>query len=144
MPTECLQNKTVIIFLTVLYNKCFISGMVPAIWKKNIIVPISKGSATVKTEPKTYRGLHLIPSICKVYCDLLKNRLTKWSNATEQLVDEQNGFRQKRGCLDHLFVLSNVVQEHIKRQRTCSICKIRLTYVLLSTIYHQGLECPRY
>lgn len=51
----------------------------------------------------SYRGIALISVPCKIYADILNQRLMDWLKDHSLLVEEQNGFRKKRNCLDHLY-----------------------------------------
>ena len=57
IPTEVLRNDTAISYLHTLFNKCFQSGLAPAIWSKGIINPIPKGSSSNPCDPLSYRGI---------------------------------------------------------------------------------------
>ena len=37
-----------------------------------------------------------------------------WVDTNELLHDEQNGFRQGRNCIDHIFSLVNIIESRIK------------------------------
>ena len=48
--------------------------------------------------------------VAKVYSTILNNRLQKYLEANEILVDEQNGFRSCRSCIDHIFSLVTILR----------------------------------
>ena len=48
--------------------------------------------------------------MAKIYSSVLNNRLLAYLENQELLVDEQNGFRKNRSCLDHVFTLNSVTQ----------------------------------
>lgn len=48
--------------------------------------------------------------VAKIYSYVLNNRLLTYLENQELLVDEQNGFRKDRSCLDHVFTLNSVTQ----------------------------------
>lgn len=43
----------------------------------------------------SYRGIALISVPCKIYADILNQRLMDWLKDHSLLVEEQNGFRKK-------------------------------------------------
>ena len=48
--------------------------------------------------------------IAKVYSSILNSRLQKYLNDNDILVDEQNGFRASRSCIDHIFTLVTILR----------------------------------
>lgn len=150
VPTEVLRNSTVISYLTKLFQQCFKSGLVPDAWKTNIITPISKGASTDPLVPLTHRGLHLLSSICKVYCDILNTRLNTWIEQNKKLAEEQNGFRQKRNCLDHLYVLTSIAKDRLQHRKQLYCCYVDAKKafdsvnrtLLWSELINQGINGP--
>ena len=64
--------------------------------------------------PLSYRGISLLSCIGKVYSSLLINKLSKFLDMTGIMSDEQNGFRCKRSCEDHIYSLSSIVRNRMK------------------------------
>ena len=59
----------------------------------------------------SYRGITLISVVCKVYCDVIRKRLTDWlEENTSFMRNKTVFFRKNRGCLDHLYTFSSMVQ----------------------------------
>ena len=52
---------------------------------------------------------------------MLNYRLTEYCENNECLVDEQNGFRAKRSCQDHIYVLSSLIRNR-KTQGNDTFC----------------------
>ena len=52
--------------------------------------------------------------IGKVYSSLLNNRLSNVLDMTGKMSNEQNGFRCKRSCEDHIYSLSSIVRNRMK------------------------------
>ena len=59
----------------------------------------------------------LISVPCKIYADILNKRLSSWLERNDILSEEQNGFRKKRSCLDHLYVLTSNVKNRTIRKK---------------------------
>ena len=70
-PAEVLKNDIFIEDLTKLFNKCFISGVVPDVWRKGIIQPIPKSSTTDIRDPLNYRRNTQTSIVYKRYCNIL-------------------------------------------------------------------------
>ena len=88
--------------------------------------------------PLSYRPISLISIPCKIYADVLNMRLSTWLEENELLAEEQNGFRKKRSCLDHIYSLISVIKNRkLKRQQTY-VCFIDAKKALIVSIgiYH--------
>ena len=93
-------------------NVCFTSGSVSAEWSKGIINPIPKSNTADTRDPLSYRGIVL--SMYKLYSSVINNRLSKWVENSDILVDEQNGFRKKQSTIDYLSSLTNLIETRNK------------------------------
>ena len=98
IQNECLKIEGIMKPLTKLFQYCFENSIMPTIWQKAIITPIPKGSDKDPYTPLNYRGISLLSCVSKVYTSILNNRIMKYCEDSNVLVDEQNGFRQKRSC----------------------------------------------
>ena len=119
LPVEIVRNETAKKFLFTLFNICFEKGMIPSMWSYGIINPIPKYPADDPRVPLNYCGIVFASAIYKLYCSVLNNHLCKWADANDVSIDEQNGFRQKQSCLDHLTTISNIIESRkLKRKST--------------------------
>ena len=118
IPNEVLKCKSVLTFLHALFKKCFEIGCVPSMWQKSIIKPIPKSSDKDPYLPLSYRGISLISCISKAYSSLLNDRIVKFCEKREIFPDEQNGFRSKRSCEDHIFSLSTLIKNRINQKKS--------------------------
>ena len=71
--------------------------------------PILKPNTTDPRNPINYHGIALQSVVLKVFCEVLNARLFDWSETNWILLYEQNGFRPDHSCLDHLFVICNII-----------------------------------
>ena len=62
--------------------------------------------------------------VAKVYSKILNIRLQKYLENNKILVDEQNGFRACRSCIDHLFVLCTVLRNRKLSGKDTFLCYI--------------------
>ena len=92
-----------------LFSVCFNSALIPSDWCSALIHPILKPNTTDPRNPVNYRGIALQSVVLKVFCKVLNARLSDWSETNCILLDEQNGFRPDRSCLDHLFAICNII-----------------------------------
>jgi hypothetical protein len=78
-----------------------------------MIAPISKDITKDKRIPLNYRGISLLSVVSKLYSAVLNNRLWKHLEDQELLVDEQNGFRSKRSCEDHVYTSCTIIRNRL-------------------------------
>ena len=107
---DVLKNEPSIDLLTRLLNLCFENRIVPATWLQALIYPIPKSLQNDPRVPLNYRGISLLPVISKLYTATLNKRLNIFTENNDTIVNEQNGFRPGRSCLDHIFVLQNTLR----------------------------------
>lgn len=110
LPVEVLRNVTARKFMHVLFHKCLQSGTIPTSWKHAIITPIPKSISSDPRVPLNYRGITLSSCMYKLYGSILNRRLSEWADTHGLLVDEQNGFRGGRSCVDHLTTLCSIIE----------------------------------
>ena len=130
ITTEVVKNDIAVSFLHVLFNICFDNGIVPSDCGKCIINPIPKSSTTDRRDPLSYRGISLAPAMYKLYCSILNNRLSSWSDENHKLVDEQNGFRKRRSTTDHISSLVNIIdtRKKLKKSTFCAFIDFKKAY----------------
>ncbi|MEO2222612.1 MAG: reverse transcriptase family protein, partial [Candidatus Poseidoniia archaeon] len=81
----------------------------PVDWSHSRLVTLWKGADKgLVTDPKTYRGIQVGSTMCKIMVTIILRRLNAWYNA--QLSDQQQGFRQGRGTTDGIFLVKRVQQ----------------------------------
>ncbi|CAC5420543.1 unnamed protein product [Mytilus coruscus] len=110
LHNEVLKNNGVISVLHKLFQLCFETGKVPSIWGKAIIHPIPKVTQLDQRISLNYRGISLLSVVAKCYSLVLNNRLQNILEENDLTVDEQNGFRKDRSCLDQVLTLNSVIQ----------------------------------
>jgi hypothetical protein len=121
IKAEVLKNYICIEIIHKICNHCFLSGEVPSAWNQSIISPIPKDSSKDSLNPNNYRGIALISVPCKIYCDILNHRISKWLEDNHKLGDEQNGYRKDRNCIDHLYVLNDILNRRIDSKQNTFI-----------------------
>ena len=110
LPYEVLKSNAVIKILHKMFMFYFDTGITPSIWRKAIICPLLKDPSSDPLLPLNYRGISLLSVVTKIYSSILNKRLVTYLDDNDLLVDEQNGFRSERSCIDHVFTLNSVVK----------------------------------
>ena len=130
LPAEVLKNGILVNLLTVLFNKCFVTGITPTTWKKGIIQPIPKSSTSDIKDPLSYRGIILTPVVYKMYCYILNKRLVSWDSQNNIISDNQNGFRKGRSTVDQISTLINIIEtrKYLKQSTFAAFIDFKKAY----------------
>ena len=112
VPNEMLSSHFVMMYLYYLFNCCFHSYTVPSDWTKAILTPVPKAGKD-HLEPLNHRGISILSCVGKLYSSILNNRIINYCDILELLVPEQNGFRKKRSCQDHIFTVTTIVRNRL-------------------------------
>lgn len=89
-------------------NICWKCGHIPEEWQTAIVVPIFKKGD--RKDCSNYRGISLLNTGYKVYSKIITKRLNVIADT--MLMEEQNGFRSNRSCIDSVFSLSQIIEKH--------------------------------
>jgi len=108
--------------LWIVMSQVWIEEACPEEWGKGVVCLLYKdGDPRV---PTNYRGITLLSVVSKVFAAVLNERLMVFLDQEGRLVEEQAGFRKGRSCLDHIFVLKEVLRDRRSRQRKTFSCFI--------------------
>ena len=113
LPNEILKHVGLRLILLKFINMCFEMNVIPSIWRTAKISPIPKSSSKDPFVPLNYRGISLLSCVYKIYSGLLNARLMSHCERNNLLVDEQNGFRADRSCIEHIFTASSVIKNRM-------------------------------
>jgi hypothetical protein len=95
-------------------SKIYTDKECPSDWNRAVIVPIHKKGD--RMECSNYRAISLLSVPEKVYTKVLQQRLKR---CVETAMDEeQAGLRQGRGTVDQIFVIRQLAEKYIARNRT--------------------------
>ena len=67
LPTEVLNCDNPLAALLKIFNKCFVTGIIPTDWKQGIINLIPKSTTSDRRDPLNYRGVTLTSSVYNLY-----------------------------------------------------------------------------
>ena len=110
IPNKVIKCPSLQNVLRDLFQLIFDSSKIPQAWTQAIILPIPKSKENDPRIPLNYRGISLLSCLSKMFTCLLNTRVNEFYDANETLVEEQNGFRKKRSCTDHIFVLHSILK----------------------------------
>jgi len=86
-----------------------IYGDIPEEWRTAIVIPIHKKAD--RANPDDYRCISLLNTGYNIYSKIITKRLTVIAEAL--LLEEQNGFRRGRSCMDCIFSASKIIKTSI-------------------------------
>ena len=95
--------------------------------------------------PANYRGIVLLSVLGKLFTRVLNNRLNQWAEEYGVYVEAQNGFRKNRGTIDNLFILQQLINDHIENGKTLYTFFVDFTkafdYVVRDNLWLKLLDC---
>ena len=109
IPNEALKNRNAKILFHKFFNLCFKSGLNPSEWDSSDIKPIPKKDKDPR-DPLQNRCITIMCCVAKIYSGILNRRLQIYLEKNNILVEEQNGFRASRSCIDHVLVLCTILR----------------------------------
>ena len=109
IPNEALKNKNAKLLFHKFFNLCFTSGLSPSAWEQSDIKPIPKKDKDDR-DPLQNRCITIMCCVAKIYSGILNRRLQTYLEKNKILIEEQNGFRASRSCIDHVLVLCTILR----------------------------------
>ena len=96
--------------LHTLFNTVWTLEMIPSAWRKAMIRPIYKPKSACPLTTENYRAVTLINTICKLYEDVLCQRIGFHLESTHQLSGSQAGSRRLMGCTEMVYTLAEAIK----------------------------------
>ena len=109
-----------------LFNAILETGTIPTDWLTGIIIPIYKGKGS-NLDPGNYRPITLLSCLGKLFTSILNNRLCKYIDENNILLESQSGFRKEYSTLDNIFSLYSLLEYHKSKKRKMYCCFIDFT-----------------
>jgi len=119
-----------------LLNQIFTQSSYPSTWSTDVIKPILKaGDPTILNN---YREITLLPTIGKIFTQILSNRISNWAINNKILNESQFGFRKGRRTTDASFIITSAIDYAKKRNHPLFACIVDLAKAF-NTINHNLL-----
>lgn len=109
-------------FLLFIYNTFYSNGFVPKQWRQIAIVPIPKPGRDLTTS--SLRPISLISSVCKVFHNILLNRIEWFVEHNHMLSHNTTGFRKGRSTIENLSCLTSRIQIGFSERKLTIACFI--------------------
>jgi hypothetical protein len=108
---------------------------VPHEWMQGLVFPLYKDGDD--RDLLNYRGITLLSIVAKVYCSVLTDRLMLFAEREEAgIVEEQGGFRPRRGTDNQLFVLTETIRIRTGKVTYAGFIDVKKAY---DTVWRAGL-----
>jgi len=115
----------------------FEEAYIPDVWRTAEVVPVLKKDS--HTDMNNYRTIRLIPSIMKLLCAMLTNRIQRRLQERKFFAPEQAGFRSCEECMSHTLTFMEVAQRRfISDQQPAYVCFIDFQEAF-DTVPHEAL-----
>ena len=98
-----------------LFNSVLDTGNFPRLWCESTIIPLHKKGD--RGNPDNYRGITLTSVFSKVFLHVVQNRIERWLNINEIIVEEQAGFRRGYSTVDNIFVLHGIAEKYLTQKK---------------------------
>lgn len=107
------------LILSTIFNLVQLLGFVPEAWRKaNIVLAFKAGDTS---DIGNWRPIALLNTMGKVFTSCLSDRLNAWANINALISPSQKGFREFEGCLEHNFIVTEVMAEARKRRKEIAL-----------------------
>ena len=143
IANEILKVQTIQNCQHSLFASCFEYGMVPRIWLQRIIHPILKRGKN-PLFPTNHRGISLMSTVYKAFNFIIINRIVLYTELNGLFVDEQNGFRWLRSCLDNIYILTTIQWNRKQQGLPTLLTAVSSTSKRHSTLWDSpccGIKC---
>ena len=129
--------------LVTLFNAIFDSGIFPEVWSDGLLLPLHKKGS--QFDPHNFRGIALLSTHGTLFTRILNQRLDNWAEKYGIYVEAQNGFRKGRGTVDIAFILQNMVNDFLEKDKKLFAFfidySIAFDYVVHDNLWFKLLKC---
>ena len=120
---KCLVSPIDEIILD-LFNRVLETGVFPDAWRRAALVPLLKGGTLNVEDTNNYRGIALLNTLSKLFCNILEHRISRFQWECKLVCDEQFGFTEGRMSLDGMFVLDTIIDSVLAKGKNLFVAFI--------------------
>ena len=106
--------------LSIIFQQSFFQKIVPNDWKLSVVLQLYKGKG-LRTNPLSYRGISLEPSISKIMERIISEQLSQHLESCGLLSDAQHGFRPGRSCMTNLLAFEAELADCLRQDIPCDV-----------------------
>ena len=134
-----------------IFNHSWIKGVVPAVWKEAIVIPVPKKGKD-KKNPRSYRPISLLSCVGKLLERMINRRLINHPESNNVLSPTQTGYRKHRSTEDQLAYLAQNIEDAFQEKRKVLAVFFDLSNAfdkvwkegLLVNLLRTGVRCKMY
>ena len=127
IPVKILKLCFAIIgrYLLRIINKSFVTGIVPSVWKRAVVIPLyKKGDPSMASN---FRPVTNIPNITKIVEKLVLKQLTSYLNRENLYSSDQHGFRASHSTCTALLSVTDEILKGMDRSEITLLTLIDLS-----------------
>ena len=133
--------KKAVIFLCIIFNCCIRQEYFPSCWKSSLVVPIGKPNKD-PFNPKSYRPIHLLNSISKIFEKAILMRINEHIENNNVIPNVQFGFRRGHSTCHQLFRLASEIKDNLYNKKSVGIVSLDIEKAF-DTVWHKALLFKR-
>jgi hypothetical protein len=119
-------------------NLSLVVGL-PDSWKVAVITMVPK-KISGSSNPNDYRGISLLSCVGKLAERVVRNRLYRFLESKNLIINEQSGFRNNRGTADNLVFMTQKIQERLGKKNGSKACGVFFDISkAFDKVWHAGL-----
>ena len=135
--------------LLTFFNAVWEAETGPEEWSLALVRPLYKPKTKDPLSIESYRAITLINTICKLYEDVLCDRVVTHLEASKGISPGQAGSRRFLGCQEMVYTLMSTARlrkEHLKEGTYCCFIDLKLAYpstdhdVIFSKLHSKGVQ----
>ncbi|CAB0033875.1 unnamed protein product [Trichogramma brassicae] len=127
--------------LAALFNACLRTGLVPQCWKSSSTILLHKKGD--RADIGNWRPIAMGDTTAKLFASLVADRLTTWAVVNQRISPSQKGFLPYEGCLEHNFVLGEILRDAKARRKEVVVAWLDLSNAFGSVPHasiHEALD----
>ena len=132
-----LSNKSEFIYaVTDLFQKCYDSGELPAVWKQANITALHKKNE--KSKASNYRPISLTCVLSKIFEKIVRNHIL--NHTAPMITTDQHGFRPRKSSVSNLLECMDPVSDILIRDGAADILYLDFQKAF-DSVLHKRLLC---
>ena len=108
-------GDTLLLCLSRMFNAILKYVRVPAGFKHGLLITLYKGGRKPRNDTNSYRGITLLPVLCKIFEKYIYGRMCDKMNSINFPPDLQFAAKKSSNCVMTSFVVQETIQQHVEK-----------------------------